>query len=93
MGHYEQFYSKTFCCMMQQVSKSTAKKFFEEGKTIYLLPSKMRFDNIWQAPCSVSINRTLPSIGFDFGGYVERYKHYNCDGQRGKDVHYFIQVV
>ena len=87
MAHYEPFYSETFKESMLQVTKTQAKKLFEQGKTVYLHPCKMRFDNIWQSPMPISINRIR-----DFGKYVHNFEAYNCDGERGKYTHFFIQV-
>ena len=92
MAHYEPFYSETFKAIMLQVTKTKAKKLFEQGKTIYLHPCKMKFDNVWQSPISVSIYRLKNEFGWDFGKYVRNFEVYNCDGERGKYAHFFIQT-
>lgn len=89
MAHYEPFYSETFKASMLQVTKTQAKKLFEQGKTIYLHPCKMRFDNVWQSPIPIS-DSTWDS--WDFDKYVSNFEVYNCDGERGKYAHFFIQT-
>lgn len=92
MAHYEPFYSETLKASMLQVTKTQAKKLFEQGETIYLHPCKMRFDNVWQPPIPISIDRIKNEFGWDFGKYVNNFEVYNCDGERGKYTHFFIQI-
>ena len=94
--HFEAFYSSTFECMMKQVGAYKARKLFDEGHTVYLHPSKMRFDNAWQSPVPVSKelwehNMIISSVD-PFDNACNHFKVYNCDGERGKGINYFIQV-
>lgn len=44
------FYSHDLKCIVQQVTKPTARKMYESGKIVYLHSSNMTFDNMWQHP-------------------------------------------
>ena len=92
MTRYIPFYSETLKASVLQVTKTQAKKFFEQGKTIYLLPSKMEFDNIWQSPLPFSISHLKGEPNWDFSKYIGFYEIYNCDRERGRWVHFFIQI-
>lgn len=94
--HFEEFYSNTFGCVMKQVGAHMARKMFNEGHTVYFHPSKMRFDNVWQSPIPISKeswehNIVISSID-PFDNACNHFRVYNCDSERGKGIHYFIQV-
>ena len=94
--HFEEFYSDTFGCLMKQIRSNTARKIFDAGHTVYFHPSKMRFDNPWQSP--VPMSRDSWDSGSEtaaidpFDNACNHYRFYNCDSERGKDIHYFIQI-
>lgn len=98
MRHFEEFYSNTFNCTMKQVNVKKARRLFNEGHTVYLHPSKMRFDNVWQSPIPISKDYYDKAIignfaAEPFDNAINHFVYYNCDGERGKGVHYFIQVT
>lgn len=86
----EKFYSSTMGTMMQQVQKRTARKLFQEGETIYLLPCNMRFDSVWQSPLAIS-NDVSRSLGYTFDQLCNNYEHYNCDSERGRYVRFYVK--
>lgn len=94
--HFEEFYSNTFGCRMKQIGLRKAHKLFNEGHTIYIHPSKMRFDNMWQSPILISKKdweHNIVTSSIDpFDSACNHFRVYNCDGERGKGIHYFIQV-
>lgn len=92
MTRYIPFYSETLKASVLQVTKTQAKKLFEQGKTIYLHPSNMKFDNIWHSPLPFSIDRLKNEFGWDFEKYVHNFEVFNCDGGWGKYAHFFIQI-
>lgn len=92
MARYIPFYSETLKASVLQVTKTQAKKLFEQGKTIYLRPSKMKFDNMWQSPLPFSIDQIKGEYNGDFRKYVSFYEACNCDRERGKYAHFFIQI-
>ena len=94
--HFEEFYSDTFACLMKQVSLPKARRLFNEGHTIYLHPSKMRFDNVWQSPIPISKkdwDNNIADAAIDpFDNVCNHFRVYNCNSDSGKTIHYFIQV-
>lgn len=87
----EKFYSHDLKCMVQQICKRTARKLFNEGKDIYFLSSKMRFDNVWMPPMCAQKD------GFSFSDYsfdqiCNFYEIYNCDNYRGRYTHFFVKA-
>ena len=81
-------YSTKLKMRVQQISKAKAKRLFEEGKDIYLHPSNMMFDNAWQSPHKVNKN---DSFTCDFEYICSNYKYYNCDNERGRHIHFFVE--
>lgn len=94
--HFEEFYSNTFGCLMKQVNVVKARKLFNEGHTVYFHPSKMRFDNPWQSPIPISKSNwegNIEVLSVDpFENACNYFRINNCDSERGKGIHYFIQV-
>lgn len=87
----EKFYSHTFKCMIQQINKKAAKKYFEAGKEIFLQSSNMIFDNFWQSPCSLTKERIDHFYNASFESFCNEYTYYNCDSERGKYIRFFIR--
>jgi len=87
----EKFYSHAFKCMIQQINKTAAKKYFEAGKAIFLQSSNMEFDNFWQSPCEVTKERIVSYYDSSFEAFCNEYRYYNCDSERGKYIHFFIR--
>jgi hypothetical protein len=69
--------------MYTQITLREARKFYNDGWTIYLLPSKAAIGSCWISPLPVS------GCG-DFDRKVNAYKYYNCNEYVGKSVHYYI---
>ena len=86
----EKFFSRSLNCMIQQISKRTAKKMYEAGKEIFLQSSNMTFENVWQS-------------AFNYSKSMEKYEDenfeklclyfevYNCDNYRGKYIRFYIR--
>lgn len=86
----QKFYSNSLKKVIQQISKPRARKFFDEGRTIYFQSSNMGFDNPWQSAMEAMKN------GFSFQGYTfdqicNSYECFNCDNARGKYIHFFVE--
>ena len=75
---------------LQQVSRRTAKKAYDEGKMVFLLSCNMSWGYRWQHPCPISRD-TSYNIGNSFESVVADYIYYNCDSERGKYPNYFIE--
>lgn len=86
----EKFYSNTLRCTVKQINKTSARKRFENGETIYFTPSKMLFDNPWQYPVNVQKkDRWFKDYSFDT--ICNYFENYNCDAERGKYIHFFVK--
>ena len=85
----EKFYSHSYNCMIQQISKRTAKKFFEDGKEIFIQSSNMTFENVWQS--AAGIEKSSLMYGESFDSICNSFEYYNCDNYRGKYIHFFIR--
>ena len=85
----EKFFSRSLNCMIQQISKRTAKKFFEDGKEIFIQSSNMTFENVWQS--AAGIEKSSLMYGESFETICNSYLYYNCDNYRGKYIHFFIR--
>lgn len=83
------FYSHDLKCMVQQVTKPTARKMYESGKTVYLHSSNMRFDNMWQHPMPAQKDG-YSFVGYTFDQVCSSYKTYNRDNERGRYIHFFV---
>lgn len=83
------FYSHDLKCMIQQINKTAAKKYFEDGKKIFLQSSKMCFNNVWQS--AIEVSKEDLTYKETFETLINGYKYYNCDSYRGKYIHFFIK--
>lgn len=86
----ERFYSNTLKCMVQQINKTSARKVFNLGGTIYLLPSKVRFDNAWTYPCEIS-KKESSDIHSNFEKICMYFEVFNCGRELGQYIHFFIK--
>lgn len=63
-------------------SKSVARKLYNKGVSVYILPCKMRVDNKWNKPLC------LPKY-LDFDKIIDEYEYYNCNNEVGTYCKYF----
>lgn len=68
-----------------KVDKRMARKEYNSGNTIYLLPSKAAPGSCWITPATVS-NR----CNKDFDALINEYSYYNCNNETGLRVTYYI---
>lgn len=71
-----------------QVSKADAKKFYLSGRVVYLLASKMRFNNFWGGPAACQIQDKTDIQAFE--KVCNHFKYYNCTNETGKNIRFFI---
>lgn len=71
-----------------KIRKTKARKLFNEGQVIYLLPCKMRVDNVWQKPHEV----VKSEENNDFDKVVNSFEYYNCQyNETGKYTAFYIK--
>ena len=71
--------------MYQRITKQLARKLFNEGYTIRVLPCNVCFNNEWVSP--INFNYTDVS---DFDVFVNSYQYYNCCTDLGLYPSYFV---
>lgn len=71
---------------MKRIPKVEARKLFNAGKTVYLLPSKVGTDSMWVKPHGVN-NRDEQ----DFEKVINAYRYYNCNIELGRGLHYYVE--
>jgi hypothetical protein len=70
---------------MKKISKPTARKLFNSGRTIYLMPSKARMGGMWIKP--MPINKRKGS----FTKLVNSFEYYNCNAPFGKYAWFYTK--
>ena len=86
----EKFYSHDLKCMIQQINKRVAGNLFNDGYDIFLHPSNLRFDNVWQHPMECQKNG-FSFVGHSFDQICNSFEVYNCDKERGRYIHFFVK--
>lgn len=71
----------------KQIQHRTAKKLYNEGKTLFLLPCKVSFQNIWIQPFELSNNNNN-----SWKNVINLYEYYNCNNELGKYTHFYVQL-
>lgn len=69
-----------------KINKQKARRLYGEGKTIFLLPCKVRFDNLWIVPFPIN-----KKDGSWFDRRVDYYEYYNCCNELGYYAAYYIE--
>ena len=80
---------------MEKINKSKARKLYNSGKTIAVLPSKMPVNNVWMNPMFMTKENIESNPHFDgsnFDQIINSYEYYNCNNQLGKVCAYY-QVI
>ena len=75
---------------LKQVNKTVARKLFNKGVTVYILPSNMRLNNTWGKP--LDINQEMYDMTVDnFDKIVNSFEYYNCSNETGLYSHFLIE--
>lgn len=82
---------------MTRITKARARKMFNNGETITIVPHKVRLNNVWGIGMTLQEdkisnlihNQTYKTQGFDWA--VDRYTVYNCNFENGYYVAYYIE--
>lgn len=90
---YDYVYSHSLKKTLKQLTKTQARKQYENGATIYLLASNMTIDNPWQGLCPIHKDSGVAIMNPTFDNMVSDFKYYNCDNERGKYVQYFVAIA
>ena len=68
---------------------ATARKLFDAGKTVYLLPNKVRLGNPWILPFAVNKNN---SQGHSLENVLDSYSYYNCNKETGNGIAFYKEA-
>jgi hypothetical protein len=76
---------------MRKITKSEAKKLYNDNKEIYLNPSKMNPNGVWHKAMKTSkeISENIISDAPTFEQLVNNYRYYNCNKEMGLVVHFY----
>lgn len=67
----------------KRITKGVARKLFNKGHDVYVLPCNVRLDSIWVSP-------TLIPKEYDFDKVINEYTYYNCNRELGTYCSYYI---
>ena len=68
----------------KRITKTTAKKLFNAGKTIALLPCKANPLSIWFSFYPLNKNSVEHYTDKSFDLFVNNFEYYNCNNQTGR---------
>lgn len=71
---------------MEKVDKQRARKEYNAGNNVFLLPSKAVPGSIWIQPFKINKN----TLQRDFETVLNEYAYYNCSTETGKRVTYYL---
>lgn len=74
-----------YSASLERITKASAQKLYESGKTIWLNPSKMKLDNPWTSPMEANIK----NIDEPFSRLINSFFYYNCSKETGKTIHFY----
>lgn len=75
--------------MYKKIRKNTARKLFNEGKEIFLIPCKAKL-SMWIDFYKIQIDRYF-SADRDFDKIVNFFEYYNCNPEMGAYAHFYIK--
>jgi len=70
---------------MKKINKSEARKLFNKGRVIYLVPAKANLRSPWVQPYGIS------KKSGSFNKLVNSFEYYNCHAPFGNYAWYYIK--
>ena len=76
-----------------RVSKASARKTYNEGNPIWVVPNHVRFDfdNQWVRPCLLSKRHDTAQDSKDFDRTITNYEWYTCCAELGTYPKFYIK--
>ena len=79
----------------KKIRKTTAKKLYDEGTQIYIVPCKVypSFSNPWIKPFEMKKqDEQYPSLSFEntFESRINIFEDYNCNNELGRYTSFYI---
>lgn len=85
------------CNIYKQVQKRTAKRLFDERKTIYVIscnanPNSQWINGFYELSLELLEQKDdyIKEYDSDFQKHVNTYEYYNCNSELGKYAHFYI---
>jgi hypothetical protein len=75
---------------VKQVNKTTARKLYNSGITVYLHPCNMTINNPWQPPMAANIANEVETSVNTFDYLVNSWGWYNANSEMGLYPNFFI---
>lgn len=83
----EIFTSKVDGRRFRRINKTAARKAYNKGEVIFMQSCNMPFESVWSSACQI-----VPDTATSFDSVVNAFQYYNCDSERGRYPHYYIEV-
>lgn len=81
--------------MLRKIRKDRARKLFNEGRAIKIIPCRANPASIWMG--FIEIQKDLPFAkeheGNTFDKIVNAFEYYNCNPEMGRYAHFYIEEV
>jgi hypothetical protein len=77
-----------------KINKNKARRLFNKGITIFLLPCNVRINNVWMIPLEINNKEINEFINIDityFDSIVNNFEYYNCNSELGNYTHFYIK--
>ena len=78
-------------------SITTAKKLFDKGAFIRIVPNKINPNNIWGVSADIKILNSariqeMDDVRYcnDFDFIINNYSYYNCNNENGNYLHFYL---
>lgn len=72
----------------KRISKKKAVNVFTKGMSVFLLPSKVRFNNMWIKPYEINKNH-----GYNFDQIISTYIYCNCNNEYGRYPKFYVNLT
>ena len=68
--------------MLKKVVKPTARRLYNEGKTVYCIPCRLNLEGGWNAGLKIQGN---------FDVFCNSAEYYNCTAKAGRYLHFWVK--
>lgn len=76
---------------LERVDKRVARRLFDEGMTIQLLPCKVGHGSMWIISPYFTSKANIQDDTTTFDSLVDNFEYYNCCNEIGRYAAYYVQ--
>lgn len=77
---------------MVKINKTKARNQFNLGIDVYIIPCKMRLDNMWMPQQKINKYELLKlDDDITFDKFINGFEHYNCNNELGYYTSFYIR--